>query len=121
LKWSDTEWLIAVNGQFPVCHELISMDIDPDLHHPKLTRRKVTGKNATIVNCYRSLFPLVSHMNVGCMVLFIVCIENGNNSKDACGRSGVGVLVLPEPLQVHDNLGVIFRFIYPGKWSFYSK
>lgn len=82
LKRCNTKRLITSNGEFPVCHEFVPMNVNPDLHHPKLARWEVSSKNTAVVNCYRSLFPLVSHMDVRGMVLYIITIENGNENSE---------------------------------------
>jgi hypothetical protein len=76
LKRGDTKWFIPVNSKFPVRHQLIPVNIDPNLHHPKLTSRKFSGKESAIFNRYRRFFPLVSYMNVWRVVLCNISIEN---------------------------------------------
>jgi len=83
LKRCYAKWFVAGNCEFPVCHQFIPVNINPNLHHSQLAGRKIAGKKSPVVNGYRSLFALLTHMNVRRMVLFIISIENGNqNTKE---------------------------------------
>jgi hypothetical protein len=81
LKGRDTKRFITGNGELPVCHQFVPVNVNPDLHHPKLAKWKITGKKSSVVNGYRSLLSLVPHMNVRRMVLFGISIENGNQNS----------------------------------------
>ncbi len=63
-KRGDTKRFITGNDKFPVRHEFVPVNVNPDLHHTKLAGRKITGQKSSVVNGYRSLFPLVAHMNM---------------------------------------------------------
>jgi len=76
LKRCDSKRFVAGNGEFPVCHQFVAMNVNPNLYHPKLAGWKIAGKQSSIVNGYGSLSPLVSHMNMRRMVLFGITVED---------------------------------------------
>jgi len=69
LKWRDTKGFVPVHGELPVCHEILSVDVDPDLDHSQLARGKVAGQNTAVVDRNGCLLALIANMNVWCMVL----------------------------------------------------
>lgn len=81
LKRRYAKRFVTGDCEFPVYYQFIPVNINPNLHHPQLAGRKITSKKSPVVNGYRSLFALVTHMNVRRMVLFIIPIENGNHDS----------------------------------------
>jgi len=57
LKRRDPKRFLTGNGEFPVCRQFLSVNVDPNLYHSKLARRKITGEYPSVVNGYGSLSP----------------------------------------------------------------
>lgn len=70
MQWRNAKRFLTGSSKFPVCHQFIPVDINPNLHHPKLPGRKVTGEESPVFNGYRRTLRLLVLESPMASVLF---------------------------------------------------